>query len=416
LDGDGKKMNKRIRLSLINRLLIDKLFINKRILICSFEYPPKGSGIANVAYNLRNEFVKAGFDVDVCSPTSPKDGTGSNIQTGSWGLIEKFGSIGSTYYWWLATKYIKKNIDNYDAILLENPLLINKIYSPKIFVTKHTTYNKYGKLVQKHAGFVLRQYYSLMRWWERKLYKKLDKRIKFTSASDDVTEEMVSLGIPEKNFIYIPNGADTDRFKPLKVKDNGVGVPYSEDKAKLRHKYGLDLNKPALLFVGRFEFQHDPIGMMKIFKRLRTLNSMVQLVCVGNGKLRYQAEAEAGDTPDVVMIPRIEYADIHEIFQACDFFFLNSIYTGQSLAMLESMAAGNIQLVPNHTEFKRIVKDAGVGLLYSEDSDYTKIAQQINRYITSIDIPKEQVKMRDYALKNISWKEVAKRYLEYFKL
>ena len=53
-----------------------------KILICSFENYPQGSGIAHVVYNLKNFFKKKGLDVDVCSPIG-------NIKLGNQKLIEK---------------------------------------------------------------------------------------------------------------------------------------------------------------------------------------------------------------------------------------------------------------------------------------------------------------------------------------
>jgi glycosyltransferase involved in cell wall biosynthesis len=239
---------------------------------------------------------------------------------------------------------------------------------------------------------------------------------------------MVELGIPEKNFIYIPNGADIDRFKPS-----------IDNSLRLREKFGVNVKKygenknikcPVLLFVGRFEYQHAPMQMIEIFDKLQKLNPVVQLLAVGDGKLREECMKRAEKLKNIKFIQKIPYAEIHEAFQASDFFFLNSIYTGQSLAMLEAMASGCILLVPNHTEFQRIVTDAKVGYTYDQENEVngivgyknltqchdlsTRIASGICKYMQEINIEAEQQKLRAYAESNLGWASVAKRYLKYF--
>jgi 1,2-diacylglycerol 3-alpha-glucosyltransferase len=371
-----------------------------KILICSFEYPPHGSGIANVAYNLAQEFSKNN-KVQVCSPDGP------DIRKGWWALTEKTGGIGIIYYWWQIGRFLKKNMKKYDVVLLENPLLLHKIYSPKIHITTHTSYAEYWHHIKASATTFMRIYYFFMRKLEQQCFARLDKRIKFTSASDDVTKEIIRLGIPEKNILYISNGADTPRFKPVDDKK----------KKSMRAKYGLDKDKPTFIFVGRLEAQHRPVEMIRIFDLLRK-KKKCQLLVIGKGSLdiAMKQEVEKLKTPDVIFIPRIEYKELHQAYQAADFFLLNSIYTGQSLAMLEAVAAGCALVVPDITEFKRIVKDSGTGCLYPS-KNIEKAAKEILKYAEWYlkNQKQEQKKQRAYAEKKISWQNVAKEYLDYFR-
>lgn len=372
--------------------------MKKKILICTFEYPPVGSGIANVAYNLRNEFSKEN-KVDVCSPVGPE------IRIGSWPLIEKTGGLGIIYYWWKTGRFLKKNIDKYDAILLENPLLLHKIYSPKIKITTHTTYTEYHDQVKESCGFVLLMYYKFMRAFEKWSFNRLDKRIKFTSASDCVTEEIEKLKIPSKNIIYISNGAKIDRFKPVSL----------DEKLRLRKKYRISNDKLTFLFVGRLEYQHQPIDLIKIFYGIKKEVPNSQLVIVGKGSLEKETKKtiENLNVDDVIIIPRIEYEKVHEIFQASEFFILNSLYTGQSLAMLEAVAAGCPLIVPDITEFRRIVKDSKSGILYAPQNT-KKAIKQITDYLRKVDVENEKKTIREYAERKVSWKEISKEYFNYF--
>ena len=84
-----------------------------KVLVCTSEYYPYGSGIANVAYNVVEQLKKMGIDCTVCSPTGP------DIKLGSSKLIEKLGIVGLLYYWYKVANHFKNN--DYDVAWLHNP-------------------------------------------------------------------------------------------------------------------------------------------------------------------------------------------------------------------------------------------------------------------------------------------------------
>ena len=58
-----------------------------KILICTSEYYPQGSGIANVAYNVVEKLKKKGITCEVCSPVGPDIKLGSEIKYGRLSLL-----------------------------------------------------------------------------------------------------------------------------------------------------------------------------------------------------------------------------------------------------------------------------------------------------------------------------------------
>jgi glycosyltransferase involved in cell wall biosynthesis len=251
----------------------------------------------------------------------------------------------------------------------------------------------------------MRLFYRSLRAIEKQRFSQLDKRIKFTSASDCVSEELVKLGIPEKNIRYISNGAEIERFKPVSKK--------KKLSLRKKHKLGKGL---LFLFVGRLEYQHQPVEMIDIFASVVKEKTEARLIIVGDGSLEKETKERAkelGIVENVVFIPFINYASIHEVFQAADLFFLNSLYTGQSLAMLEGVAAGLPLVVPNITEFRRIVKDAGVGILYTAHKPETA-GEEILQYLDKSNLEQEQKRQRKYAERKVSWAKISDEYLRYF--
>ena len=113
-------------------ILYYRSVISVKLLICATEYPPYGSGIANVTYNVVERLKAQGIECTVCSPTGP------DVNLGSQKLIEKTGILGMIYYWFQVSQHLKKNY--YDAVWLHNPFIIDGSRFKHCLVTMHSTY------------------------------------------------------------------------------------------------------------------------------------------------------------------------------------------------------------------------------------------------------------------------------------
>jgi len=79
-----------------------------KLLLATPEYPPYGSGIANVIYILRSYLLKKGVAVDVLS----QGGADVNITS----TFNAPGLFRLVPFWQKAVDYILKKSDDYDAI------------------------------------------------------------------------------------------------------------------------------------------------------------------------------------------------------------------------------------------------------------------------------------------------------------
>jgi glycosyltransferase involved in cell wall biosynthesis len=213
-----------------------------KILVCSTEYPPSGSGIGNVVYNVIVQLRKKGIECTICSPAGP------DIKLGYQGLIKKFGILGLLYFWYQVSRFVKDN--NYDAVWLHNPYFIFNNPFPRYLITMHSTY--YG-LSHHRVGnsFFLRMYYQIVAILERYCLGKISKTTLFTGVGDSVCEELEKIGIGRDQLICVPNGVDIQYFKPI------------NDKKLLRKKLKIPQDDIILLSVGRLTPAKQPQTLIK---------------------------------------------------------------------------------------------------------------------------------------------------------
>ena len=132
-----------------------------KILVCVSEYPPRASGIGNLAYHMVEEFTRMGHNCIVCSPSGP------DIRLGSHSLIQRFGALGIMYFWQRVSRYFR-NKQGWDATWLHSPLFLGKCPFTGAIITVHTTYQGFRAMTRELGGSLfLKTYYALMEPLER---------------------------------------------------------------------------------------------------------------------------------------------------------------------------------------------------------------------------------------------------------
>lgn len=147
----------------------------------------------------------------------------------------------------------------------------------------------------------------------------------FITISAEINDELAALGIPAAQRPFIPNGVDTDRFKPVST----------EEKAAVRRR----LNLPAgtiTVFMGRLSPEKRVDQLVDVWPAIRAAYKDANLVILGTGPEEETLKQRAG--AGVIFAGRI--ADVVPYLQAADIFVLPSSTEGLSNAMLEGMAMG----------------------------------------------------------------------------
>ena len=157
---------------------------------------------------------------------------------------------------------------------------------------------------------------------------------RLTAVSEEAADLAVRLtGIPRRAFQLIPNGVDTERFKPAGSK---------EEKILLRAAKGLPEESLLLGCVAALRPVKNHRGLLQAFAQVaREIGPSAHLVLVGDGPLREELirlAAQLGVRDRVLFLGN--RTDVAEILRCCDLFILNSHTEGLSYALLEAMSTG----------------------------------------------------------------------------
>jgi glycosyltransferase involved in cell wall biosynthesis len=131
-------------------------------------------------------------------------------------------------------------------------------------------------------------------------------------------------------------------FAPAAVIPNGVAAaraaePGSREAWRTAHGFAPD--DLVVAYVGRFDPQKNPLGLIAAFARAAAGRPAMRLAMAGEGRLLEASRELAGKLGARVsflgLIPRVP-----EMLSACDIFALASHWEGAPMAAIEAMAAG----------------------------------------------------------------------------
>jgi len=163
----------------------------------------------------------------------------------------------------------------------------------------------------------------------------------YLSVSARLRDQYLHAGLPPDRIRLVPNGVDVHRFAPATV----------DERATLRRRLGLPLERPIVLFVGMFSHDKQPRILFDAWLGLQRDPALAStLVFVGATQSAYYeidpqlALAMRADAANVAVADRLVFVEpthqVHEYFRAADFFSLPSAREGLPIALLEAMSTG----------------------------------------------------------------------------
>jgi glycosyltransferase involved in cell wall biosynthesis len=361
-----------------------------KLLICVSEYPPDYSaGIGNVAYNVVERLKKKGIECTVCSPNA-------DIKLGSSWMIAKFGRLGLLYYWHQVSKYFKKRAEDYDLVWLHNPLFIKNSPFKNSLVTMHIT--AHGQIIQRIYSLHIHIYKKVSSLIERHSLNKI-KKARFTAVSQQVCKELEEIGINKERITYIPNGVDTEQFKP------------SNDKKLLRKKFKIPENDLIFLSLGRLTEAKQPQKLIEVFSEIEKEKKDVSLVIAGEGELLEKTRkfVRQKRLKKVRFLGYVDEKDKPDLYACSNYYIITSKYEGQPLTLLEAMASG-LPCIVSDIPNLRIVEDANCGIIVNFN-DEENATQEMISYLEG-DNSEDSKNAREYAVNKLDWEIIAEKYLE----
>ncbi len=360
-----------------------------KLLICTTEYYPHGSGIANVAYNVVEQLKKMGVDCTVCSPTGP------DIKINS---LNGYGRLGLIHFWYKVGKHFRNKADEYDAVWLHYPLFIGHVPFKKCLITVHST--AYGFMIQK----INPVYYKLCYILENICLNRFSEKTRFTGVSSKTCKETHEILKGNQDVLYIPNGVDTTLFKP------------SEETEKIRDKLGIPLNAKIILSVGRLVDHKMLFSMIDTFNEIQKVHDRYVLVIAGKGKLfePLQEYVTKSNIKNIKFIGYVPDCDLPDLYSCSDYFIISSKYEGGEpvLTVAEAMASG-LPCIGSNIPNLKIVEDSNSGIVV-DFSNLQLTSKRIINYLKK-DNSKDSFNSINYVVNNLDWSLLAGIYFKELK-
>jgi glycosyltransferase involved in cell wall biosynthesis len=198
----------------------------------------------------------------------------------------------------------------------------------------------------------------------RLFFRWLKRADRLLCLSESIRQEAIACGFRPEQAVVVPNGVDTERFRP----------PLEEERGAARAAFGLRDGEVALLFVGRLVQRK---GVDVLLHALASVPDVVLLVA-GDGAMRTEWEALAvrlGVGARTRFLGELQ--DVLPCYRAADVFAFPSRLEGLPNALLEAMACGLPAVATRIGGCADVIGD-GCGVLVERD-DAAGLAAAIAR-------------------------------------
>lgn len=173
---------------------------------------------------------------------------------------------------------------------------------------------------------------------------------RFVVISRDLERELEHRGVGVDRRVFIPNGVDTDRFRPP---DRTTGSRFEPDQRRRQRGSGpADRpDGPVVLMVGRISPEKRVVDLARRWSDVRAAHPDAWLHVVGEGPLQHELQ----DLVGVRLLGKRE--DVPLLLRSADLYVSASAAEGLSNAMLEAMASGLACVVTDVGGVRDVVTD-----------------------------------------------------------
>lgn len=304
--------------------MLNKKISSMKILVVSNNYPSlehPGRGV--FVYNLIQQFFKQGHEVTVIAP--------QNVLSSKQKRVETYGEEHCTVYRPKVFSASNLQIGSFNTYRITELAQINGIQRTVKkhnlefdFVYAHFMMNgviavnalkKYKKPIFVAIGES--DLISLTKMYPKEYFKKSIGQIQgFIAVSNKLKGQLIDFGISQERILMKPNAVDFAKF-------------YQRDKAEMRKKYKLPMNRKLVAFVGRFMGHKGPLRVLEAVQNLDNVGS----IFMGKGPQEPQG-------PSVVFNDSVPSYKIPELLSAADVFVLPTQREGSCNAIAEAIACG----------------------------------------------------------------------------
>lgn len=345
-----------------------------KVLMVSDSYPPLVSGVAQYAFGLRRILQKKGYKVDVLTGGLPgiKDDTfrvGRLIKVpanGTWCWI----TLGEVFS---GTREVLKR--GYDVLILIGPLGLTLPYSAML-LSRAPKVGVFLSYTESNPIF------SLLRRPLKPFFNMLDTKVAISKAAELSVKRYFG-----GEFLIIPCGVDTARFKP------GASPAIPKD------------GKKNIVFVGRLDERKGADVLIKAFELVKTPS---RLIIVGDGPLRTKLRRMAKGNSSIVFTGKVSDELLPSFYASADICVFPA-KGGESfgIVIIEAYASGKPVVASDIEGYREIVKpEAGIT---SRCNDIWDLAEKMDMLL-SCDLGRMGKRAREIAEEIYSWNKVVGKF------
>jgi Glycosyltransferase len=248
-----------------------------------------------------------------------------------------------------------------------------------------------------HTSFVGFNWYKVARVFLMPVWKKIRVAIAVSKTAKDIMVPYF-----KGNYEIIPNGVDTERFKPEGEKHR----IYSEIKGK------------TILFVGRLEPRKGPDLLLRAFvsRWMDFEKENVHLIFAGEGPLKEMLKSMVPENLKgrIHFLGMVPFEELPKLYRGADVYTSPAI-GGETfgLVLIEAMASG-VPVVAGYNEgYINVIEDGENGLL-SKVKDPNDYAEALLRVLRDKNLRRKLIENGLKTASKYSWENVAKKVEEVY--
>ncbi len=361
-------------------------------------FPPHYSGAAKQALALAKQLRNGGHHIEFITLRREKEFFSEEHEGFKvWRIKEGSGKHREFAFLWNFFTFLWRRRNDFDILHSHGAYYYNSFVGPLGRLFRKKSIVKTSLADNDLAG--------IDKGVSGKLHRLFLKQVHaYIAISRELQEEFGKLNFPAAKVFFLPNGVDTDRFRPL-------SAVAKQDKKQLLN---LEKNQLVALTVGVFDQRKNIGWLIKEWVRSNGFGTNARLVAVGpqsredtDGAFLKSLTKIADSHPNNVKI--VGHVDcIEDYFQMADFYILPSTNEGMPNVVLEALSTGLPCVTTTVSGCSDLVRDGENGFLFPpNDSEGLKIALQ---KLLSSDLAELGLNSRGYAERIYSLEALAKRY------
>jgi len=264
---------------------------------------------------------------------------------------------------------------------------------------------------------ILRQTPSLPAFYVRDcqgrdtLFRHLRTTIKTTVKRADM---IITVSEFSKERITEKLGVPDEKIKVIYPGVNGQFFPQSEEVvAKVKSKFRI--NKPYILYVGKFEPQKNIIRLLEAFQKVSGREDVV-LVMAGPFNWYYhiirEKVGELDISDKVVFTDFVTDEEMSALYSGASVFFFPSLYEGFGMPVLEAMACGTAVVTSPVCSIPEVAGDAAV---FADPTSSDDMADAIVRCMKDTTLRSGLISKGKKRAEAFTWDKTAAMTLEVYK-